>query len=72
MEELNSAQRTGEDIKDLLKHAKINEVDLKQQTQCIYFDNSGNLADQFRLLEVDTNLIQHLELGGRSVCNVLG
>lgn len=54
--------RTPEDVKIMIKHAKLEEEDLKSLTQTIYFSNK---SEEYRLLEMNSSVIGSLQEGER-------
>lgn len=56
-------QRTAEDIKSMIKLAKLNEKHLTELTQAIYYDECDNDGSKFKLLELNEHLVSAIEEG---------
>lgn len=52
--------RTVEDVTKIIQHAKLNEKTLAPVSQAIYF---SDITKQYRLLELDNELLSKLENG---------
>ncbi|KAH8254544.1 hypothetical protein KR032_010774, partial [Drosophila birchii] len=60
---LTSYKRTPEDVKAIVKHAKLDERQLTQLTQALYFPSSEVESDNLRLLELDGHMLEQIRDG---------
>lgn len=56
-------QRTPEDIKSMIKLAKLNEKNLTELTQAVYYDENESNAANFKLLELNSHLLSTITEG---------
>lgn len=57
-------QRTKPDVESIIEHAKLNPQQLRTHTQTLYFPEDEGIASKFKLLELNTELLQCLETTG--------
>jgi len=55
--------RTPEDVRAIVKHAKMDERQLTQLTQAIYYPSANVVSDNLRLLELDDHMLQQIRVG---------
>ncbi|XP_037715860.1 sister chromatid cohesion protein DCC1 [Drosophila subpulchrella] len=55
--------RTPEDVKVIVKHAKLDERQLTQLTQALYFPSADVDSDNLRLLELDGHMLEQIRDG---------
>ncbi|XP_030375154.1 sister chromatid cohesion protein DCC1 [Scaptodrosophila lebanonensis] len=55
--------RTPEDVKAIVRHAKLDERQLTQCTQALYYPSADIVADNIRLLELDGHMLQQIRNG---------
>lgn len=55
--------RTAEDVKAIVKHAKLDERQLTQLTQALYYPSENVASDSLRLLELDDHMLQQIRTG---------
>lgn len=57
---LSIYERTIEDVKKVIEHAKLSENDLKPNVQSLYF---GDKFESYKLLELDDHILADLKCG---------
>ncbi|SPP72933.1 sister chromatid cohesion protein DCC1 [Drosophila guanche] len=55
--------RTPADVKTIVKHAKLDERQLTQLTQALYYPPAHIVPDNLRLLELDSHMLEHIREG---------
>ncbi|XP_034478107.1 sister chromatid cohesion protein DCC1 [Drosophila innubila] len=55
--------RTPEDVRTIVKHAKMDERQLTQLTQALYYPGANVVSDNLRLLELDDHMLQQIRTG---------
>jgi sister chromatid cohesion protein DCC1 len=55
--------RTKEDLKSMIIHAKLEESNLTNISQSLYYPALSDDAADLKLLELDSHLLQELEAG---------
>ncbi|XP_017839843.2 sister chromatid cohesion protein DCC1 [Drosophila busckii] len=55
--------RTPDDVKVIVKHAKLDERQLTQVTQALYYPSATIVSDNLRLLELDEHMLQQIRTG---------
>ncbi|EDW02128.1 sister chromatid cohesion protein DCC1 [Drosophila grimshawi] len=55
--------RTAEDVKAIVRHAKMDERQLTQLTQALYYPSADVVSDNLRLLELDEHMLQQIRTG---------
>ncbi|XP_034102388.1 sister chromatid cohesion protein DCC1 [Drosophila albomicans] len=55
--------RTAEDVRTIVKHAKMDERQLTQVTQALYYPDANVVSDNLRLLELDEHMLQQIRTG---------
>ncbi|XP_032585480.1 sister chromatid cohesion protein DCC1 [Drosophila mojavensis] len=55
--------RTPEDVKAIVKHAKLDERQLTQVTQALYYPSAHVVSDNLKLLELDEHMLQQIRNG---------
>ncbi|KAH8401199.1 hypothetical protein KR009_003596, partial [Drosophila setifemur] len=56
-------RRTPEDVKTIVKHAKLDERQLTQLTQALYYPSADIASDNLRLLELDAHMAEQIREG---------
>lgn len=55
--------RTPEDVKAIVKHAKLDERQLTQLTQALYYPSADVASENLRLLELDAHMLEQIRDG---------
>ena len=55
--------RTPEDVKLIVKHAKLDERNLTKITQALYFPSASTVVDNLKLLELDAHMMTQIREG---------
>lgn len=56
-------KRTPSDLREVIIHAKLDERNLTEICQALYFPDMLNSKNKYKLLEVDAELLQEIENG---------
>lgn len=59
--------RTKPDVEVIIGHAKLNPQDLHSHTQTLYFSDDKNASTTYKLLELNSNMLETLETHGALV-----
>lgn len=60
---VSSYKRTAEDVKSVIKLAKLNEKKLTNLSQAIHFETYGEVNNNFKLLELNDHLLTSINEG---------
>lgn len=60
-------ERNSDDVKSMIKHAKLDEKNLTQLTQAIYYPSSNQIQANLKLLELNPHLMKQIE-EGQTLC----
>lgn len=62
-----SEERTPEDVRKIIKTAKLHESELTEITQILRFPDPSEQNDNLRLLLLDDNLLKEIEAGNQLI-----
>lgn len=62
-----SQERTPEDVRKIIKTAKLHESELTEVTQILRFPDPSQQNDNLRLMLLDDNLLKEIEAGNQFV-----
>lgn len=60
-------ERTTEDVKSMIKYAKLDERNLTQISQAIYYPSASDVLDKYKLLELNSHLLAEIQ-EGQTLC----